>query len=202
MDRRTFLGVSAAVAATVTLSGPAAAPAPGTAAGREVPLPAPARQGGRPHMACINDRRSKHRPGVRELSLEQVSSVLWAACGISDEKGRLTVPTAMNRRQLEVYAVLPDGVWRYLPEKHAIKRVREGDRRQAFDNSGCVLLYVAPTAEQFSAMHVGSMYQNVSLYCASAGLHSCVKYQKHNALDAELPLQQGWKTFITHSIAR
>ncbi len=202
MDRRTFLGVSAAVAAAVTLSGPAAASAAQPADGKEVALPAPDRQGGRPVMACINDRRSKHRPGVRELTPEQLSNVLWAAFGVSDAKGRHTVPTAMNRQQLEVYAVLPDGVWRYLPDTHALQRVLMGDRRQAFDNSGCILLYVAPTAGQFSAMHVGSMYQNVGLYCASAGLHSCVKYQKHDALDSELPLQHGWETFIIHSIAR
>ncbi len=203
MDRRTFLGMSAAAAAALTLSGPTPVRAAAAAAdGKEIALPDPDREGGRPLMACLNARRSKHRPGKRELTTEQLSNVLWAAWGINDAKGKHVTPTAMNRRQIEVYAVLPDGVWLYLPEKHALKRVLMEDRRATFDNSGCILLYAAPVAEQFSPMHVGAIFQNVGLYCASAGLNNCVKYQRYDALDAELPLQNGWKVFITHSIAR
>ncbi|MBO4794176.1 MAG: SagB/ThcOx family dehydrogenase, partial [Deltaproteobacteria bacterium] len=98
-------------------------------------------------------------------------------------------------------AVRSDGVWEYLPAEHAMKKVLEGDRRGSFDNSGLVLLYAAPVKDRFSAMHVGSMYQNVALYCASAGLENCVKDQGRGALDRELPLPAGWETLITQSVA-
>ena len=68
---------------------------------------------------------------------------------------------------------------------------------------GLILLYCGPKDERgFAAMHAGSMYQNVGLMCASLGLANCVKWQKHDALDRELPLPKGWQTFITHSIGK
>ena len=71
------------------------------------------------------------------------------------------------------------------------------------DGSGLILLYCGPKDERgFAAMHAGSMYQNVGLMCASLGLANCVKWQKHDALDRELPLPKGWQTFITHSIGK
>ncbi|MDO5537529.1 MAG: hypothetical protein Q4F72_08385 [Desulfovibrionaceae bacterium] len=202
MDRRTFLGAGAAFAAVMTLSPTLeAAHAAEAADGKIVELPAVDKAGGKPLMACMNERRSKHQPGRKEVSPEHLAGILWSACGVNNDKGKRVIPTARNRQHIEVYAVLADGVWLYLPEKHAIKRVLMGDRRSSFDNSGCILLYMAPSDDIFGAMHVGSMYQDVCLYCASEGPRNCVKYQKADALDAELPRQHGWKTFITHSIA-
>lgn len=79
----------------------------------------------------------------------------------------------MNRQEVLVFAALPDGVWRYEPD-HALVRVLEGDRRAAMGGGSLTLLYAAPASSPWSGMHVGSLYQNAGLYCASAGLGSYV----------------------------
>ena len=111
MDRRTFLGAGAALAATLDLAHPAAATKKAAAAPVRK-LPPAQKSGGKPLMDCLSGRRSTHMPGKKELTEQQLANVLWAACGISSESGKRTVPTAMNRQRIAVYAALKDGVWR------------------------------------------------------------------------------------------
>ena len=201
MDRRTFLGAGAALAATLALAHPAAATKKAAAAPVRK-LPPAQKSGGKPLMDCLSGRRSTHMPGKKELTEQQLANVLWAACGISSESGKRTVPTAMNRQRIAVYAALKDGVWLYRPAEHALELALAGDRRDDFDGSACVLLYAAPREDPFAGVHVGSMYQNVGLYCTSSGLANCVKHQRHDALDRELPLPEGWEVVMVHSISR
>ncbi|MDO4841035.1 MAG: SagB/ThcOx family dehydrogenase [Desulfovibrionaceae bacterium] len=219
MDRRLFLGSSAAFALALGSLSAVSAQAEekatsdtnssqsqnnaGTSAdGKVVSLPPVDRKGGRSLMQCLMARRSDHMPGSGELTEQELGGLLFSALGVTSEDGKFVVPTALNKRKLALYAVLKDGVWQYLPEKHALQRVLMGDHRAKFDGSACILLYTAPSDEKFSAMHVGSMYQNAGLFCASAGLKNCVKYQKCRALDKDLPLPDGWETFISQSVAK
>lgn len=199
MNWRKILHVGA-LAATVTMTAlHGLATASGD--GQTITLPQSA-GGGKPLMACLKERRTNRNLGRDDLDLPTMGNLLWAAWGINRSDGKHVIPTALNRRQIMVFAVRGDGVWQYLPQEHSMKRVLDGDRRSRFDGAGLVLLYAAPAEDCFAAMHVGSMYQNVGLYCASAGLANCVKYQKHDVLDAELPLPKGWKTYITQSVAK
>ncbi|MBO5490945.1 MAG: nitroreductase family protein [Desulfovibrio sp.] len=202
ITRRTFLRVGAAAAAAALV--PPAGRATAAEAGdrRVLALPKPDMDGGKPLMACLRDRRTNRALGHEDVDLPVLGDLLWAAWGVNREDGKHVTPTGMNRQEVLVYAVRGDGVWEYLPGEHAIRRVLDGDRRGAFDGAGLVLLYAAPEKERFAAMHVGSMYQNVGLYCASAGLANCVKYQRHDALDDRLPLPGGWKVYITQSVAK
>lgn len=220
MNRRLFLGSSAAFALALgSLSAAAAQAGEKTpsdnnsasgeqkgaaekADGKIVSLPPADKNSGKPLMQCLMSRRSDHMPGIGELSQAELGGLLFSALGVTSEDGKLVVPTALNKRKLALYAVLKDGVWQYLPQKHAMQRVLMGDHRAKFDGSACILLYAAPSDEKFSAMHVGSMYQNAGLFCASAGLKNCVKYQKCHTLDKDLPLPEGWETFISQSVAK
>ena len=200
MNRREFLHVGAAVATVVLTVPHGLAVASGD--GKIITLPKPETKGGKPLMTCLQERHTDRNLGREDIDLPVLSNPVWAAWGINRSNGKHVLPTAMNKRQAMVFAVRSDGVWEYLPQEHAMKRVVDGDRRSSFDGAGLVLLYAAPSEDHFAAMHVGSMYQNVGLYCASAGLANCVKYQRHDALDTELPLPKGWKTYITQSVAK
>lgn len=200
MDRRTFL-CGGAAAAAVVLAGTGGFVGAATGDGQIVNPPAPDITGGKALMACLQNRRTNRALGREDLDPARLSNVLWAAWGINRTDGRHVIPTARNRRDVVVYAVRGDGVWEYLPADNAIKRVINGDQRGLFDGAGLILLYAAPADARFAGMHVGSMYQNVGLYCASAGLANCVKHSRHNALDAQLPLPQGWMVYITQSVA-
>ncbi|MBR3663631.1 MAG: nitroreductase family protein [Desulfovibrio sp.] len=196
MHKRSFLWAGAAILALGFLGTPNLA----LANGPVVVLPAPDTSGGRPLMACLKDRKTDRRLTGEDLPLPDLSSLLWAAWGVNRPDGRHVVPTARNEQKVMLFVVLSDGVWQYQPENNSIKKVLDGDQRKRFDNASLILLYAAPAGELFSGMHVGSMYQNVGLYCASEGLPNCVKYTRHDALAGELKLPKGWKVLITQSV--
>lgn len=201
MDRRTFLGAGTAFAASLALAPSRVGASAVAVDGKEVTLPEPDKSGGKPLMECLMKRRSIHKPGTKDLSMEHISNILWAACGINDESGKRVIPTARNRQRIEAYIVLADGVWQYNPQKHLIRRVIMGDRRGDFDGSAAILLFAAPANDEYAGMHVGSMYMNVALYCAGEGIHNCVKVQRRSALDAELPLQEDWKVLALQCLS-
>jgi len=101
-----------------------------------IALPAPRMAGTVSVEEAIRERRS-HRQFTRDpIPLGEISQVLWAAQGISDGgRGFRTVPSAGALYPLEVMLVAGDvtgilpGVYRYLPEEHALRRVRDGDIR-------------------------------------------------------------------------
>lgn len=82
------------------------------------------------------------RRSVREfldvpLALDDLGQLLWAAQGITDRAGFRTAPSAGALFPLELYAVagnvqgLPAGLYHYIPRGHALRRIAEGDKRQA-----------------------------------------------------------------------
>lgn len=164
MDRRTFLSSAAALVIAGASTAQAAEPAKGNGDGRVVELPKPDMKGGKPLMECLALRRTNRTFTDAELSLELLSGLLWSAWGINRENGKHVIPTAMNYQKLIVFAVRGDGVWQYLPEKNAVKRVIAGDQRSRFDRSGCILLYCVPGDDPFGSMHCGSAYQGVGRF--------------------------------------
>ena len=154
----------------------------------------------KPLMECLKKRQTNRRLGSEDLTLPELSNLLWVAYGVNRSDGRHVIPTARNQQKVMLFAVLGDGVWKYLPEKNSIAKVLDGDRRSDFDGSSLILLFAAPTNDQFGGMHVGSMYQNVGLYCASKDYPNCVKHTRCDILDKVLPLPSGWKVLISQSI--
>jgi len=78
-----------------------------------------------------------HRRSVREysdapLSLENVSQLLWAAQGVTNNTGGRTAPSAGGLYPLEVYLVaervegLNQGIYRYIPDTHRLETVKGG----------------------------------------------------------------------------
>ncbi|MDD3333269.1 MAG: nitroreductase family protein, partial [Proteiniphilum sp.] len=63
---------------------------------QDVQLPTPVRSGGKPLMEALNQRRSTRTFQEKELSLQQLSNLLWAANGFNRDDKR-TAPTANNR---------------------------------------------------------------------------------------------------------
>lgn len=104
-----------------------AAPAP---AGSPVALPSPDLAGAISLEETLARRRSVRSFSSRVLTAAEVGQLLWAAQGVTDAGGHRTAPSAGATYPLEVYAVTPDGVSRYLPGEHALRPVRTGDMRQ------------------------------------------------------------------------
>ena len=163
-------------------------------------LPTPAKSGGMPLMQALNERHSsKMNYSGAALSPQQLSDLLWATWGVNRPDGRRTAPTAMNRQDVRLYVALENGVWLY-DTGNALIRVLEGDWRGQMGGGSLTLLYAIPQGNEWGGAHVGSLYQNAGLYCASAGLGNFVHVSGLHALDGKLPLPDGWKIFIIQTV--
>ncbi|QEH39090.1 Nitroreductase family protein [Aquisphaera giovannonii] len=166
------------------------APAP------KVELPAPARGGGMPLMQALEGRRSTRGFADRALPAEVLSNLLWAADGVNrPATGGRTAPSSYAKYPVDVYVVLPRGLYRYDPPGHRLVAVAGGDHRAEAGTephervAPLNLVYVAdlgrvgetpaPASREdwlsWSAIEAGCIAQNVNLYCASEGLGAVVR---------------------------
>ena len=191
--------VSLFLAAGLILGAFQAVPAQAATANDRIALPAPDKTGGKPLMQALAERRTNRSIKSDPLSQQDLSNLLWAAWGVNGEDGRRTAPTAMNRQEVEVFAALGTGVWRYDGEKHELIKVLDRDTRSAFGGAPLTLVYAAKEGP-FGGMHLGSLYQNAGLYCASAGLANVVKATGVDVLQKDLPLPDGYRIMIIQSV--
>lgn len=150
-------------------------------------------------MEALERRKSTRAFSDRPLTEQELSNLLWATWGVNRTNGMRTAPSARNRQDAVVYAVLEDGVWEYDAAAQALKLALAGDQRGKFGGAPLTLLYAAP-GDEFSAMLLGALYQNAGLYCASAGLGNVVKAGGRDALDGKIPLPPGYKVLIAQSV--
>jgi SagB-type dehydrogenase family enzyme len=95
----------------------------------EIPLPGPNLAGDVSLEEAIAERRSVREFTEEPLTWQEVSQLLWAAQGVTDPRGLRAAPSAGALYPLEVYVVLPEGVYHYLSQGHAVSAVLDGDRR-------------------------------------------------------------------------
>ena len=130
---------------------------------------------------------------LRELSLEELSGVLWAAAGENRTDGKLTAPSALALYPITVYAVFEEGIYRYDGREQTLTRVAEGDHRAAAGRQPFVataplnLVYIADlqTYEgkgipeenvlMLCAMDAAGYAENVNLYTAGHALRSITR---------------------------
>jgi len=155
-------------------------------------LPAPQVEGGKPLMQAIAARRSAREFDTRQLPLQELSNILWAADGINrQESGKRTAPSAMNWQETDVYVLTAEGAYVYDPVPNALKPVAPGDLRPLAGTQDFVrtaplnLVFVVDKAKMsragdedkklYGAADVGFIAENVYLYCASEGLAVVVR---------------------------
>jgi SagB-type dehydrogenase family enzyme len=155
---------------------------------KEIKLNAPDKSRGSAVMKALSDRHSDRGYAAKELSLQDLSDLLWAANGINrPEKGMRTAPSAMNRQEIEVYVVNKEGTYLYDPAAHALKPLTKGDFRSAVASGQdfaatapvCIVLAANleklgdPSKEQtrlIAATDGGIVNQNINIFCAATGL--------------------------------
>ncbi len=165
-------------------------PAKGNATPK-IALPAPEKTGGLPLMEAIAKRCSMREFAKRELPLQMLSDLLWAANGINRPDGGHTAPSAMHAYEIDVYVALPSGAYLYDAEQNALRLVAGGDIRRVtgyqdfVDEAPLDLVYIAdhrrmmlvPVAsrESFASVAAGAIAQNVYLFAASCGLATVIR---------------------------
>lgn len=158
------------------------------AADKVIKLPKPNLNRSGAVMKALSERQSTREYASKALSLADLSDLLWAANGINrNDSGKRTAPSAMNKQDVDVYVVLPEGTYLYDAKKHQLNLVAEGDHRgavaggQAFVKTAPVSLVLVSDISRFGdaksarnqlmgAMDAGIVSQNISLFCSSANL--------------------------------
>jgi SagB-type dehydrogenase family enzyme len=155
-------------------------------------LPPPHREGGLPLMEALVRRQSLREFAPTALDEQTLSDLLWAAAGVNRPAlGGRTTPSAMNAQEVQLYAAMPQGLYRYEPVAHELQLVDASDVRRVtgyqdfVDNAALDLVYVAdhgrmgmvPAAQRtaYACAAAGAMAQNAYLFCASAGLATVVR---------------------------
>jgi SagB-type dehydrogenase family enzyme len=155
-------------------------------------LPPPQTDGGMPLMKALKNRQSSRDFALKELSAQQMSNLLWAACGINrpDSKKR-TAPSAMNNQEIDVYVSTAKGLYLYHAEKHSLTEILNEDIRDKTGKQDFVkrapvnLIFVADFSkmtktddslkEGYAMADAAFISENVYLFCASEGLATVVR---------------------------
>ena len=172
------------------------------------PLPKPNMVGGKTLMQSLQERRTAREFGRRAVNEQTLADMLWAAVGVNRQDGKRTIPTARDSQDLSVYVMKYDGVWLYDAKAHKLIQVSDKDLRslmatQEFAQDAALDLVFVSTNENpmYGAMHAGSAYQNVGLYCADKGLNNVVRglFDKE-AVAKELKLDENQYVVVSQAI--
>ena len=183
---------------------------------QNIQLPAPQKEGGKPLMTVLNERKSTREFTDKAVSDQTLSNLLWAAWGYNRENKR-TAPSSRDKQEIDVYVFMKKGAYRYDAKKNILIEVAKGDLRkdtggQPFvEKAGVNLVYVADTEKAdgkdaqmtTEAIYANSGFiaQNVYLYCASAGLNCVVRgYVPKEELGKILKLKPGQVITLAQSV--
>ena len=184
------------------------------AADKVIRLPKPNLNRNSEVMEAFANRHSTREYAAKALTLNDLSDLLWACNGINRlDEGKRTAPSAMNKQDVDVYVVLPEGTYLYDAKAHQLNLVAEGDHRgavaggQAFVKSAPVSLLLVSDLSRLGdaknthtqlmgAVDAGIVSQNISIFCSAAKLATVPRASMDTAklksvlklTDTQLPL--------------
>ena len=157
------------------------------------PLPQPNLKGTLSVEEALARRRSIRSFGKEKLTTEEISQLLWAAQGITQERtGFRTAPSAGALYPLEVYLVTEDGLFHYIPRGHRLETLGSSDLRgelaraalgqssvrEAAADIVVTAIYSRITKKygqrgvRYAHIEVGHLGQNIHLQAVALGLGS------------------------------
>lgn len=187
MNKKSILGLIAT--ASITLAAEA----------QDIKLPQPNMQ--RPTkkmMETLASRHSTREYSEKELSLQDISDLCWAACGKSRDDSHITAPSAMNKQEIRLFVFTGKNVYEYDSRSNSLIRKADGDNRdllasnnaraqngqggfsQDFVKKAPVSLVMVIDFDKFGSkdenalmmgcVDAGNVSENINLYCESVGL--------------------------------
>jgi SagB-type dehydrogenase family enzyme len=157
-----------------------------------IQLPAPLLHGGMSLEETLAKRESTRNFSSKPLTPSEISQVLWAAQGITRSWGGRATPSAGALYPLELYLVLREGLFHYMPRTHQLIRVSDqnliDDLSSAALGQECVrgspaIVVIAAVyermerkygrrGERYVKIEAGHAAQNIHLQAVSLGLGS------------------------------
>ena len=182
-------------------------------------LPAPAKSCDMSLIEAITNRHTARDFDDTDLTLQELSDLLYATAGVNRSNGLRVYPVAMDIQDTSVYVFDSEGVYKYDALSHSLSLITAGDHRQEtgkefFVGKAAVnLAYVQDTnlwkgngipievVKQCGFAHTGAAMQNAYLFAASRGWNSVVRGSfdsKH--LAGLMKLDKGQEITLVHSI--
>ncbi len=160
--------------------------------GTLITLPKPDQDGLMSLERTIAARRSQRDFLPKPLSLEQIGQLTWAAQGQDTRSKYRTAPSAGATYPLELFVITNQGMFHYLPDRHALEKLTDQDLRAKLASAawGQDFIEAAPLTLVFAAQfarttgrygqrgvryvhnEVGHAAQNVHLQAEALGLGS------------------------------
>ena len=172
----------------------------------DIQLPEPDKSNKTTLIQSLEDRQSQHEFSDKEVDNQTLSTILWAAYGVNRADGKRTIPTAMNKKDLNVYVFNKDGIWLYDADANTLKQQSKENhldlfQKQDYMNSVSTVLVYTGSGEDYAVMHAGSAYQNVELYVAANNMASIVRgYFDHEEVAKVLNLPAEQRVIISQAI--
>ena len=126
--------------------------------------------------------------------------------GVNRTDGKRTIPTALDKKDLNVYVFNSDGIWLYDADENTLKKQSSENkldlfRLQDYMNAVSTVLVYTGSTEDYAVMHAGAAYQNVELYAAATNMASIVRgYFEHEKVAQALNLPAGQRVIISQAI--
>jgi len=177
---------------------------------QDIDLPSPNKTGGKPLMAALNERQSNREFSDKELCMQTLSDIVWAAWGFNRETKR-TAPSSQDRQEIDLYVSLKTGIYFYdAKDQKLILKAPGNNQAKA---GGQPFVAVAPLNFIFVAnldkasnrdaalIDCGFISQNIYLFCASEDLISVVRgsFDK-NELHKLLGLTEKQEVLLTQTV--
>jgi nitroreductase len=98
-------------------------------------LPPPVDPGGKSVYQSLLARRTIRELSAADLTLQEISNILWAAKGVNRASSQfglpgLTAASASNSQEVDVYVALRAGCYRFEPLESTLHLIVEGDHRR------------------------------------------------------------------------
>lgn len=153
-------------------------------------------------MEMFRNRHSTREYSQKDINLQDLGDLLWAAQGVNRDNGNLTAPTAMNKQEIVLYVFTDKDVCRYDPKSHSLTKVADGDHRdivadrQDFAKAAPVSLVIVADGDKFGStgehsdimmsVDAGIVCQNINLFCSAVGLKTVPRASMNQKAIAQL----------------
>jgi hypothetical protein len=152
-----------------------------SATAQDIQLPAPQKTGGMPLMEALNLRQTTREFSDKELDMQTLSNLLWAANGFNRSDKRV-VPTASNKQEIDLYICLKSGIYFYDAKANVLIQKVEGDHRKSMGKQDFVWdaplnLILVGNSDISGSYQIDSGFisQNIYLFCASEDMATVVR---------------------------
>jgi nitroreductase len=166
-------------------------------------------------LQILQKRQTSREFASRQLDLQTVSNLLWAAYGYNrPQEGKRTAPSAHNWQYIDIYVVDANAISLFDAKNQALASLKTGDFRSAMGTTAPPLILMYVSDEQKMDSHLssdlktlyavttaGAIMQNVYLFCAAANLNTGIRADlDRDSIQKVLGLRHDQKVLLAQSV--